>query len=108
MFPDIFAAQGIVTTMLGLAAFGLQAFALVDALRQRTDAFPAAGKRTKQIWLIVTGVAAAIGFISIFSPLNIFNLAAVVGAAVYLVDVRPAVRAVTGRGGTSNGPYGGW
>ena len=70
----------------------------------------AAGKQTKQRWLIILGVAAAIGFVSLLNPLNIFNLIAFVAAAVYLVDVRPALRQITGKGGgrTQSGPYGPW
>jgi hypothetical protein len=41
--------------------------------------------------------------------MNIFGLAAVVASAVYLVDVRPAVKQYRGRRpGTSEGPYGPW
>lgn len=90
---------------IGIGALGVQLFALIDAVRQRTDAFPAANKQTKTIWLAILGVATAIGFIFLFSPFNVFNLIAFVAAGVYLADVRPAVRGLTGRGG---GPYGGW
>lgn len=100
--------QGLVLLALGLLALGLQVFALVDALRQRADAFVAAGKQTKQLWLIFLAVATAIGFVSLSGPLNIFNLIAVVAAAVYLTDVRPAVRGMTGGRGTGSGPYGSW
>lgn len=99
--------QGLVMLALGLLAFGMAVFALVDVARQRADAFSAAGKQTKQIWLIILGVATAIAFVSIFAPLNVFNLIAVVASGVYLADVRPAVSAYRGRGGTS-GPYGPW
>lgn len=109
MSPVLLSAQNTVTLVLGIAAFALMAWALIDCLRVRADAFPAAGKRTKQFWLILTGVATAIGFVSIFGPLNIFNLAAVIAAAVYHTDVKPAVRSVQGRGGGSHmGPYGPW
>ncbi len=96
--------------ILGVGAFGLEAFAVVDALRRRPDAFVAAGKRTKQFWTILLGVAAAIGFVTLFSPLNIFGLLAVVAAAVYVTDVKPALDQVQGRGsrGTHMGPYGPW
>lgn len=101
--------QGLIMLGLGLLAFGLAAFAFVDALRQSAAAFPAAGKRTKQLWLIILGVALALSFVSIFSPLNFFNLLAVVAAGVYLADVRPAVRPYRGRPkGSSSGPYGPW
>ncbi|HZI98402.1 MAG TPA: DUF2516 family protein [Actinomycetales bacterium] len=95
--------QGYVMLALGAGALAMMAFALVDALRQRTDAFAAAGKLTKTKWLVILAVAVAIGFVSLFGPLNIFNLLAFVAAAVYLADVRPALRAITGRGGSTSG-----
>lgn len=104
---DLGGAQLLVLQILGLAAFALEVWALVDALRQRPDAFVAAGKRTKQFWTILLGVAALLGFVTLTNPLNLFSLLAVVGAGVYLADVRPAVRQVGGRGGSS-GPYGPW
>lgn len=100
-------AQSWVLLLLGLAALGLEVWALIDVLRQRPDAFIAAGKRTKQFWTIVLVVAALLGFVTFRSPLNLFALVAVVAAAVYLTDVRPALRQVSGRGGTA-GPYGPW
>ena len=109
--PALYGAQNIVMTVLGLAAFAVMVWALVDCVRTREDAFPAAGKRTKTFWLILTGVATAIGFLHLMrSPFGIANIAAFVAAAVYLTDVRPAVRSVLGRGdqNTHMGPYGPW
>lgn len=97
--------QGWVSTALGVAALALQAWALIDALSRPQGAFPAADKRTKGLWLALTGVATAIGVVSLFQPLNLFNLLAVVAAAVYLTDVRPAVSSTRGRG---SGGYGRW
>jgi len=57
MFTALGSAQGIVTLILGLVAFAAEVFALVDAVRHRPDAYLAAGKRTKQFWSIVLGVA---------------------------------------------------
>lgn len=101
----LYAVQGWVLVALGAAALGLQLWALVHAGTTRADAFPAAGKRTKGFWLAICGVATAIGFVSLFGPLNIFNLVAIVAAIVYLTDVRPAVGSI--RGGRQ-GPYGPW
>jgi Protein of unknown function (DUF2516) len=98
--------QSLILLVLGLAALALQGFALFDAIRMRPDAFPAAGKQTKMIWLAVLVVATLIGFVSVFGPLNIFNLIGVVAAGYYLADVRPAVRGIAGGG--SSGPYGRW
>lgn len=103
----VFTLQGILLLILGVAALAAEIFALVDALRQRTDAFTAAGKLTKPIWLGILAVAVVIGFIMVFNPLNIFGLIAFVAAGVYLADVRPAVRQISGGGG-SQGPYGRW
>ncbi|GAB6901058.1 DUF2516 family protein [Kineosporia succinea] len=98
--------QGLLTLTIGVLALGVQAFALVDALRQRTDAFTAAGKLTKPLWLTILGVATAIGVIFVFNPFSFFDLIAFVAAAVYLVDVRPAIKSITGGG--NSGPYGRW
>ena len=37
-----------------------------------------------------------------------FGLIGFIAAAVYLADVRPALRQVTGRGRRNDGPYGPW
>ena len=110
MFTGLFTAQGIVTFLLGLAAFAIEVFALVDCLRHRPDAFVAAGKRTKQFWSIILGIALLLGFVSVgTSRIFSIGLIAVVGAGIYLADVRPALRQVSGgRGGQHMGPYGPW
>ncbi len=106
-------AQAVVFLALGVIALVVQVVALIDGARRRSDAYVAAGKMTKQRWLIILGVATAIGFISFngafLGPLNFLNVAAVVAAGIYLADVRPALQRVQGggRGGTS-GPYGPW
>ncbi|WP_446666306.1 DUF2516 family protein [Flexivirga sp. B27] len=101
--------QQSVAIVLGVALFAMQLFALVDCVRHRSDAFTAAGKLSKPAWLAITAVACIIGFLSLLSPLNIFEIAAVVGAGVYLADVRPALQQVTGRArDNNNGPYGRW
>ena len=97
--------QGLVTLVLGVVALGCEGFAFVDALSHPEAAYVAAGKRTRIFWLVLLGVALAIGFVMVFNPLNLFGLLAFVGSAVYLADVRPALRQVRGLGGRSSG---GW
>lgn len=99
--------QGGIALVLGVMLVAMQAFAFVDALRHRADAYPAAGKLTKPAWCAITGVALLVGLLSVGNPLNLFMLLATVGAGVYLADVRPALHRVLGRGGGS-GPYGPW
>ena len=108
MIDVISGAQNLVTLVLWLAALGLEVFALVEAIRYRPDAYVAAGKWSKTIWLIIVGVAVAFGFTTGFPS---FPWIIAVGAAgFFLADVRPALRRVSGRGtGRSNqGPYGPW
>ena len=62
-------------------------WALVDAGMRSSGAFVAAEKQTKQFWVIVLIVAALAAYI------RLFTFIAIVATLVYLLDVRPAVRA---------------
>ena len=96
---------------LGLAAFIVEAWAFIDAITRPGQAFVAAGKQTKPLWLIILGVAAVIGLAGAaygVGPTSILPVAAVVAALVYLADVRPKVKDFRNGGGTSSGPYGPW
>jgi hypothetical protein len=92
--------QSFVLLALGLVALGAELFAFVDALRAPERAYVAAGKKTKPFWLVITGLSVLIGVVVFDNVLNLFGLLAFVGAAVYLADVRPALRQVLGRGGS--------
>ena len=50
---------------LWLAALVVEVWAFIDAMRRPTAAFPAAGKQTKPLWLIILGVATVIGLASV-------------------------------------------
>jgi hypothetical protein len=96
--------------VLLLGAFVVEAWAFVDALRRPKAAFPAAGKQTKPIWLVILGVALVIGIAGAVNRLqlvSIIPIVAFVAAAIYLVDVRPKVRSI-GAGSSRQGPYGPW
>ena len=98
---------------LAIAALGFEAFALVDVIRRPAQAFVAASKQTKPLWLVITGVATVIGVATAasgsFSVVGILSVVAFVAAAVYLTDVRPKVKEYRGGGtGTRMGPYGPW
>jgi Protein of unknown function (DUF2516) len=93
---------------LSIAALGVEVWAFVDCLRRRPDAFVAAGKRTKQFWMLVTGLAVLLGFVAL-GGVGFLAIIAIVAAGVYLADVKPALDAVMGRGsGGAQGPYGPW
>lgn len=93
--------QGLISLGLSLAILAMQVFALVDVLRRRPEDFVRADKRTKQLWMVVTGLAVLLGFLTLGNPLNLFALLGVVAAGVYLADVRPALQAL---GGGHRGP----
>ena len=97
---------------LSVAALIVEVWAFVDAVRRPTAAFPAAGKQTKPLWLIILGVAGVIGlYIAAQAVAGVTVLiiaaAAFIAAAIYLTDVRPKVREI-GSGGSHQGPYGPW
>lgn len=95
--------------VLLLGAFVVEAWAFVDAIIRPSTAFPAAGKQTKPLWLVILGVAFVIGIggaVGYLALLSVFPIVAFVAAAIYLVDVRPKVRSL--KPGTRQGPYGPW
>ena len=112
--PGAYSALSWFFEVLALAALIVEVWAFVDAIRRPSAAFVAANKRTKPIWLIITGVATAIGIgtaaSSGFAAIGILSVAAFVPAAVYLTDGRPRVREFRGGGSGSSrqGPYGPW
>ncbi len=97
--------------ILLVAALLVEGWAFVDALRRPTPAFPAAGKQTRPLWLIITGVSLVIGIFSVADNLQlvaILPIAAFIAAAIYLTDVRPKVRQMGSGGSSHQGPYGPW
>ena len=92
----VFAIQSTVMTIITLAVFVVQAWALIDALTRRPDAFVAADKLTKPAWLIILGIA-VVAHMLIWNPVSILNLAGAVAAIVYMVDARPTLQALTRR-----------
>lgn len=78
-------------------AAGLVAF--VHALMQRSDAYTAADRKTKPVWLAITGGSTvAMLLFQFFGAGMIFWLAGLVATLVYLVDVRPKLIEVQGGG----------
>jgi asparagine N-glycosylation enzyme membrane subunit Stt3 len=92
----MFTIQSQFMLVLTIVLFVLQAWTFVDALTRRPDSFVAADKLTKPGWLIILGLA-LVAHAIFWNPLTFLNLVGAVAAIVYMVDVRPALRAVTGR-----------
>lgn len=89
-------AQGMIWLVLSLAIFAMQVFAFADALRHRPESYVAAGKRTKTIWMVITGVAVLLGFLTLGARPDLLTFVGIVGSGVYLADVRPALKSVSG------------
>lgn len=93
-----------------LVLFALHAYAFGDALIRPPAAYVSAGKKTKQFWLILTGLA-ALCTLTLSNVTFTLVIAATVIALIYVLDVRPAVQTYRGpRGGgrKPSGPRGGW
>lgn len=108
-------ALGKFFLVVAVAASVVEIWAFADAVTRPSRAFVATGKQTKQLWLIITGVAAVVGLGYAFyagglAVIGILPVASFVASAIYLTDVRPKVKAIGkgGGGGSSYGPYGPW
>jgi hypothetical protein len=109
---DVVLMQGFANFMwlLSLALIVFSGFALIDAAVRREDAYRAADKKTKPFWLIILGLAFIVNLI--FNILSFLPIIGLIATIVYMVDVRPALRQITGKGGggrrgsSSDGPYG--
>ncbi len=93
----VFGVLYYVNYALMIGALVIELVAFVHCLLQRAEAFAAIGTFSKGIWLLLTGVSVVV---TLFSPvLLILGLIAITVAAIYLLDVRPALRdAVDGHG----------
>jgi 4-amino-4-deoxy-L-arabinose transferase-like glycosyltransferase len=84
---------GLVLEVVFWAVTAVTIYAFVNAAMQRPDAYAAAEKLTKPVWLVILGVA---GLLSLF--LGVMGVAiAAVASGVYLVDVRPKLLDVQGK-----------
>ena len=93
---DYFDLQNNVLGVIALALLVVKLWALVDAITRPAAAFPAADKMTKTAWLWITGISFVANVVRPF-PLGILSLIGTVASFVYLLDVKPALAAVTRR-----------
>lgn len=85
---------GTVLFVLQIAVLVTTVYALVHAALQRPDAYTAAEKLTKPVWLVILGGGLLLGWV-LGSPLG--SAIAAVAAGVYLVDVRPKILEIQGK-----------
>lgn len=84
------AVQGLVVLVLWVLFLAIKGFALIDCIRRPTAAFPAVGRQSKILWVILTGVSLLAGILPSMT-LNILGIAGLVVALIYLFDVRPRI-----------------
>ena len=107
----MFNLVGPLFLVLWLVELGLVVWAFGDSLMHQPGAYVAAGKLTKAKWNAILGVALLFVLLALLSPTALTGIIAVIASAVYLADVRPAVREYRGGrggGGGRMGPYGPW
>lgn len=86
--------------LLWVGLIALRVWALADCLTRKTAAFPAANKLTKPAWAAILLISGLLG--TFLGPpadpstvLGPFSLVSAVVSAIYLADVRPAVREIS-------------
>jgi len=84
----------LVTWVVNIFFLGMTLFALIDAVRRPTAAFPAVERQSKVPWLIFLAISAAV--IVYFGAVSFLGIIGVIVGMFYLVDVRPKVREITG------------
>ncbi|MGA1145917.1 MAG: DUF2516 family protein [Candidatus Nanopelagicales bacterium] len=90
------AVQDGVVLVLWVLLLGVKGFAFVECLRAPTAAFPAIGRQSKVLWLILTGLALLTGLAPNLT-LTLFGIAGAVIALIYVFDIRPRIKSITGR-----------
>lgn len=90
------AVQDLVILALWIVLLVVKGAAFIDCVRRPPQAFPAVGRKSKVLWLVLTGLAALVGLLP-GATLDIFGIAGTVIALVYLFDVRPKIIEITRR-----------
>ena len=89
---------GYVLLLLAVVVLGATVYAFVHAALQRTDAYTAAGKLTKPVWLLILGGAGAFALLTSLTGVSVFAVSiAAVATGIYLVDVRPKILEIQGK-----------
>ncbi|MGV0793930.1 DUF2516 family protein [Mycolicibacterium sp. XJ1819] len=92
---DLQVLVGYVLFALQIAVIVAAVYSFVHAAMQRPDAYTAADKLTKPVWLVILGVSVLLALV--FGASIIGTVIAAVAAGVYLVDVRPKILEIQGK-----------
>lgn len=96
--------QSFVLLILGIGSLLLTGFAVFDAVRRKASLFPHVGRLSKPVWLGILAAAFLIAIVSFgYSTLGLLNVLGVIGAGVYLAEVRPKLQQLSGGSGHDSG-----
>jgi hypothetical protein len=90
----LYGLAGTVLQILQIVVLLTAGYAFVHAALQRPDAYTAAGKMTKPVWLLILGGSVLLGWLLGFA---LGTAISAVAAGVYLVDVRPKLLEIQGK-----------
>ena len=94
--PNVDSLAALIIFALQIVALAGAGFALLHAVRQPAEAFPAVDKLTKPVWLGILAAALLVIFV-FWGTFMMLGIIAVIAVCVYLVDVRPRVDEVQRR-----------
>jgi hypothetical protein len=86
--------ENLILWILQWSLLAVRVWALADCLARKSAAFPAAGKLPKMTWVLITAMSVFIG--ALWGILNFLSFLSLVATLVYLTDVRPSVREISG------------
>ena len=90
--------QGFIGLVVFFVSLAVKAWAFIDSVLHTAEEYRAADKWSKKGWTILLGVGLACMFLPIGAILGgltfLVSIGLLVAAIVYLVDVRPAIRAL--------------
>ncbi|MDG4794191.1 DUF2516 family protein [Micromonospora sp. WMMD1082] len=87
----VFDVRFVIELILFVFALIVQGLALVHAITQRSDAFPAIGTLPKGGWIAILAVTLLLTLLT-RTTISIFGLIGVAAALIYLLDVRVGLR----------------
>jgi hypothetical protein len=92
---QVFQFESTFLTIVTLVLFVGAVWAFVDALTRKSEVFEAAGKLTKNGWLLLLGLTLVVNLV--FGAVSLFGFVGIVITLVYFLDVRPALSELTRR-----------
>lgn len=91
-----YGVERYVTMAILIVMVVIEVVAFVNCITQRADAFPVVGSLSKPAWLAILGGAVLLTVICANpTGFSIFGLIAITASAIYMLDVRPALRDAT-------------